>query len=613
MPSMAPVRDASLLCVVLLSVPAMASTSGLVLGVDYTTSGNPNILQIATDISGNLYELSNSAGLGSPSLVTKLASDGKTIVWQQGLAFSVGRMAVDPNGDVYLVPSIPSGKPFTIFVEKLAADGSGIRWQTQTGFAVSAMASNVVVNVAVDSVGRAFVSGYDDVAGQGYVARLNPSGVVDYTTTVNGQPWVLAVDGSGSHVVVGISGMGNSAVLGWLTPGGTATTYSPVPIVDVFTALAIAPNGDAVVMGASGQQFLLFRVAPGGATIFSTMVAEAAAMGVDGNGNAFVAAYAGSLLHPIRNTLAPCGPTWLSVFAPDGSLIQNTYLPIPPNNLDLGTSTMIAVTPSSIVFVDSLGGTAEENVVVRLSPNAHAQLLPLACIGNAASYLAGPIAPGEIVTLFGNSLGPQQGIEAEITPQTPFPTQLGKVAVTFNGTPGPLLWVQDAQINVEVPWSLSGQTAQVCVSYNDINTNCLSVPVAQAAPGVFTVDGIYAAALNQDGTYNSKSNPAKAGSVVSVFATGLGPINPPQADGSWPASPLPVNTLPLALSYLCPGVQSCGSPFKYDVSSYGPVEFMPAAIGQIQFRATSSPLFLFVSTSSTTTGSNSFKVYVVNQ
>jgi uncharacterized protein (TIGR03437 family) len=56
---------------------------------------------------------------------------------------------------------------------------------------------------------------------------------------------------------------------------------------------------------------------------------------------------------------------------------------------------------------------------------------------------------------------------------------------------------------------------------------------------VFTVDGFYAAALNQDGTVNSASNAALAGTIVSVFATGLGLTNPVETDGAIVAPPIP--------------------------------------------------------------------------
>jgi uncharacterized protein (TIGR03437 family) len=40
-----------------------------------------------------------------------------------------------------------------------------------------------------------------------------------------------------------------------------------------------------------------------------------------------------------------------------------------------------------------------------------------------------------------------------------------------------------------------------------------------------------AAAINQDGTINSQTHPAPAGSVVTLWATGLGQTNPPGVDG----------------------------------------------------------------------------------
>ena len=138
------------------------------------------------------------------------------------------------------------------------------------------------------------------------------------------------------------------------------------------------------------------------------------------------------------------------------------------------------------------------------------ETFPLACVSNAATFANGPIAPGEIVTLFGNGLGPQQGVQLSATLQSPFPTQAESVQVTFDGKPAPLLWVQDTQINLVVPWSVAGPTTEVCATYNNVQTNCLTWPVAEASPAVFTVDGYYAAALNQDGTLNSATSPAPA-------------------------------------------------------------------------------------------------------
>ena len=72
--------------------------------------------------------------------------------------------------------------------------------------------------------------------------------------------------------------------------------------------------------------------------------------------------------------------------------------------------------------------------------------------------------------------------------------------------------------------------------------------VFAAAPGLFTADGTgagQAAAINQDGTINSASNPAPIGSVISLYATGGGQTSPAGVDGQVSTSPLARQSLPV--------------------------------------------------------------------
>jgi uncharacterized protein (TIGR03437 family) len=119
------------------------------------------------------------------------------------------------------------------------------------------------------------------------------------------------------------------------------------------------------------------------------------------------------------------------------------------------------------------------------------------------------------------------------------------------------------------------------------------------------VDGVYAAALNQDGTINSAQNPAAQGSIVSVFATGLGPINPVQADGSLIGLPLPANELPLQVQLACLAIE-CTNITSYEVLYAGPAPFLIAGASQINFQATGAVVNLAVAS----TFSNNFQVYV---
>jgi uncharacterized protein (TIGR03437 family) len=254
--------------------------------------------------------------------------------------------------------------------------------------------------------------------------------------------------------------------------------------------------------------------------------------------------------------------------------------------------------------------------LLKLSPNPNAQTMPLACIANAASFVTNAeVAPGELVSLYGNSLGPADGVAPQATPQTPYPTRAGGTQVTFDGKAAPLLWVQDSQVNVVVPWSVAGPTTQICVTYNGVRTNCLTKPVATSAPGVFTVDGTHAVALNQDGTLNSAAHPAPRNSIVAIWATGLGPISPLLPDGSLVQMPLPINTYQPTLG--TPACVGRGCPITIlvpAVTTYaGPAPTQIAGMTQINFNLGPSPQPSFIVTAGTTPSgrySNAFQIYV---
>jgi len=154
---------------------------------------------------------------------------------------------------------------------------------------------------------------------------------------------------------------------------------------------------------------------------------------------------------------------------------------------------------------------------------------------NGASYTAGAVAPGEIVAIFGYSLGPGtlQGLQLD---RTGYVTNLlGGTQVTFDGVPAPLIYVEAGQVGAIVPYVTGGKTSTTLqVSYQGKTTNTLTIPVASTAPGIFTKDATgknQAAIVNQDGSQNGPDNPAPAGSVVSLYATGEGQTNPPGVDG----------------------------------------------------------------------------------
>lgn len=146
------------------------------------------------------------------------------------------------------------------------------------------------------------------------------------------------------------------------------------------------------------------------------------------------------------------------------------------------------------------------------------------CVLNAANYAGGAIAPGEMVTILGSSLGPPEGAEARVSPDSPLPQILGATRVLFNGVSGALMYVSDRQTTAIVPYGIADAAAvDVQVEYRGSLSNTVRLPVRTTRLGVFSMDGSgqgAAAAFNQDGTVNSTSNPAQAGSVVTFYATG---------------------------------------------------------------------------------------------
>jgi uncharacterized protein (TIGR03437 family) len=628
-----------LVCLALGSA-AVAAPASTPLGLDYSQYGPFGIVGpafIAADSAGALYTmLPCPANEASTYCVTKLSADGATILWRNNLGFA-GAMAVDPAGGVYVAgDSNAQYYSSEVVVEKLSADGSGVAWQTVLH---GTQANGAAISLAVDSTGRAFVTCLM-AGGGGEVVRLNASGAIDFVLHVPIVPAAIAVDPTGADVVVAAG-----AGLARLAPDGVTwlDVTLPQPLSPPFLALAVAGNGDAVVYGRGPESaWILQRVDPAGNVLFSHAVPGSngpisplwAGLALDAAGNAYITGYSGSTLFPVRNSIAPCGTAWLSVLAPDGSILQTTYLP--GAGLALWGSEfsgLVAVSADSSVFVlypsdgsagptrtgpfpaQPAGAGGSSALLFHLSPNASASLAPLACMGNAATFTIGPVAPGELVALYGSGLGPQRGVPTQATLTTPFPSQAAGVEVTFDGTPAPLVWVQDAQINLAVPWQVSGPTTKVCVTYNQVQTNCLSWPVAAVSPGVFTTDGVHAAAWNQDGTLNSAANPAPLNSVVSILGTGLGPISPAQADGSLVGSPLPVNTLPVQLQ--CQGITNCPAEIAYSTLYAGPAPDEIAGVSQIDFYAGDAvlddglvPLYLAVETPSGLVLSNAFQIYV---
>jgi uncharacterized protein (TIGR03437 family) len=170
---------------------------------------------------------------------------------------------------------------------------------------------------------------------------------------------------------------------------------------------------------------------------------------------------------------------------------------------------------------------------------------PLACAADALTNMPlGPVAPGQLIALFGSGLGPALPLCASISGSDPASRSLGGVTVTFDGVAAPLAYVSDGQINLGVPWEISRKTSivmKVTVDGNLVASRQFAV--VPTSPSLFVDtsqpvsdgNGFFPAiALNSDGTKNSAANPAPSGSWVSIFLNGVAAYtgDTPPATGS---------------------------------------------------------------------------------
>lgn len=112
---------------------------------------------------------------------------------------------------------------------------------------------------------------------------------------------------------------------------------------------------------------------------------------------------------------------------------------------------------------------------------------------SSASYAAGPVAPQEIVSLFGPGMASQI-----VNASLPLPTTLGGTSVYISGQPAFLFAVTSGQANVLVPAGLAAGPATVTVMHGSTTALTASITIAASAPGLYSAnaDGAGVAAAN---------------------------------------------------------------------------------------------------------------------
>jgi uncharacterized protein (TIGR03437 family) len=378
--------------------------------------------------------------------------------------------------------------------------------------------------------------------------------------------------------------------------------------------MAVASASEAQILGTDANNNLFVRryKADGSGIVFESFLQvntihtlnSIPQMAMDSGGAATIIGSTNSIAFPAVHPVASCG---LTIPAPcqsgevflvrvdnTGEVIESSFLPefgsvSDTSLLGIAPQWTLTVTPSLGRELISGNGALD---LVTLAPQTSPASLKLTCIGNAATFTGSPLAPGEIVSLFGTGIGPTNPATAQLGTDQRFPTSVSSTQVTVNGTPAPLLYVSDTQINAVLPFALSLNSAnRLCVIYAGTLTNCMDTGSQAAAPAVFldltsvspTTGSSFAAAVNQDGTVNSQQNSALVGSVVSLFVNGLGPETNAPPDGSLTPVPLPLLNLKVQVQGPNGGTNLYPVRTFPEVLYAGPAPLEIAGLGQINF------------------------------
>ena len=186
----------------------------------------------------------------------------------------------------------------------------------------------------------------------------------------------------------------------------------------------------------------------------------------------------------------------------------------------LATATTLTAGPtpgSATVSVGIPGYSLQATFTLTVVLNPAAPSITAAGFLNDASFVATGAAPNTIMAAFGT-----------------FPCG-NAVVLLVNGKPAEILSASGGQVNFTMPATVIGSSsASVQAACGTLVSGSIQLPVAIAAPGIFTITQTgkgQAAAINQNGVLNNALSPAAAGQIVSLYVTGLGPYNAAGADG----------------------------------------------------------------------------------
>lgn len=328
----------------------------------------------------------------------------------------------------------------------------------------------------------------------------------------------------------------------------TVRTYFPTAgnWLSVTPAEADTPSTLNIAVDATGLPpsvyfgWVLITPGPGGGSVLNVLVTLRVNM-------APVLAASAANLEIAADRLGGPAPQTLNVTsAPSGTNINasatttsgGNWLSVTPASAQTPAALTISanaagLSPGSyrgtITIMSPVEGVSAITVPVTLTIPQNAP--SIAAVVNAGSFLPGPISPGEILVVTGTGMGPASIATMSVTNGSVDRTLSG-TKVFFDGIDAPLVYTSGTQLAAIVPYEIAGRAVtRLVVQYQGVQSQAITLNVADAAPGLFMAAAGQAAALNQDSSVNTPSNPAAPGSIIVLYATGEGMTNPAAATG----------------------------------------------------------------------------------
>jgi uncharacterized protein (TIGR03437 family) len=470
-----------------------------------------NANAVALDAAGNIYVAGDTTAADFPltsdayqskppantafgntsyAFLTELSPDGSAILYSTYF----GGDKVDCTGGSHCLPAFPHTS-----VRAVALGASG-------DIVVAGVTDALDLPVTPGVLGTTCLCGYD-LGSAGFAAKfsssvprtlvwstfLNPTRPLYYPLGPSVQINAVALD-TANNVVVG---------------GSAPSTFPTTAGVVQPTLPASSQTGGLVAKLNSSATHLIWSTFFGG--VSGTEGAEVNGLVIDLGGRVIITGKADPNTLPVVNGVPVSGSSYVAQLSVDATAVEDLYTG-PDNSRGAG----VTLTPAgNFVALGQAGTLWIETTTVGGS---------LLAIANAAS---GPpsafAAPSELLSLYGTGIGPLTAQSGQVQ-NGAFTSSLGGSQVLFDGIAAPLLYAGPTQINTIVPKEVWGQDfthLQIVTPSGTIDGPLLAV--RPAVPSIFqnSQTGL-AAALNQDGSPNSPQNPAKAGSIVTIFASGGG-------------------------------------------------------------------------------------------